>query len=236
MNTIMIVEDDIKIAELLRMHVEKYGYKAVVIEDFNNILYKFEMVKPDLVLLDINLPNFDGYYWCREIRAISTCPIIFLSARSGEMDQVMALENGGDDYITKPFYYEVVMSKIRSHLRRTYGEYAPKIKERVIEKHGLSLFPERMELRLENQTIELTKKETILFEMLLTKFPLVVKREAILEQLWDDSAYVDENTLSVNISRARKKLKDLGIEKALETVRGAGYRLHNTWKKDEHQS
>ncbi|EOP91559.1 two-component system response regulator yxdJ [Bacillus cereus HuB4-4] len=234
MNTIMIVEDDKKIAELLRMHVEKYGYKAVVIEDFNNVLYKFEMVKPDLVLLDINLPNFDGYYWCREIRAISTCPIIFLSARSGEMDQVMALENGGDDYITKPFYYEVVMSKIRSHLRRTYGEYAPKIKERVIEKCGLYLFPERMEMRLENQTIELTKKEATLFEMLLTKFPLVVKREAILEQLWDESAYVDENTLSVNISRARKKLKDLGIEKALETVRGAGYRLHNTWQKDEY--
>ncbi|HDR6317911.1 TPA: response regulator transcription factor [Bacillus thuringiensis] len=236
MNTIMIVEDDMKIAKLLRMHVEKYGYKAVVLEDFNNVLYKFEMVKPDLVLLDINLPNFDGYYWCREIRAISTCPIIFLSARSGEMDQVMALENGGDDYITKPFYYEVVMSKIRSHLRRTYGEYAPQIKERVIEKNGLYLFPERMELRLENQTVELTKKEAILFEMLLTKFPLVVKREAILEQLWDDSAYVDENTLSVNISRARKKLKDLGIEKALETVRGTGYRLHNTWQKDEHQS
>ncbi|MCU5408941.1 response regulator transcription factor [Bacillus cereus] len=234
MNTIMIVEDDKKIAELLRMHVEKYGYKAVVIEDFNNVLYKFEMVKPDLVLLDINLPNFDGYYWCREIRAISTCPIIFLSARSGEMDQVMALENGGDDYITKPFYYEVVMSKIRSHLRRTYGEYAPKIKERVIEKYGLYLFPERMEMRFENQTIELTKKETILFEMLLIKFPLIVKREAILEQLWDESAYVDENTLSVNISRARKKLKDLGIEKSLETVRGAGYRLHNTWQKDEH--
>lgn len=234
MNTIMIVEDDKKIAELLRMHVEKYGYKSVVIEDFNNVLYKFEMVKPDLVLLDINLPNFDGYYWCREIRAISTCPIIFLSARSGEMDQVMALENGGDDYITKPFYYEVVMSKIRSHLRRTYGEYAPKIKERVIEKYGLYLFPERMEMRLENQTIELTKKEAILFEMLLIKSPLVVKREAILEQLWDESAYVDENTLSVNISRARKKLKDLGIEKALETVRGAGYRLYNTWQKDEH--
>ncbi|WP_336771219.1 response regulator transcription factor [Bacillus bombysepticus] len=234
MNTIMIVEDDKKIAELLRMHVEKYGYKAVVIEDFNNVLYKFKMVKPDLVLLDINLPNFDGYYWCREIRAISTCPIIFLSARSGEMDQVMALENGGDDYITKPFYYEVVMSKIRSHLRRMYGEYAPKIKERVIEKYGLYLFPERMEMRLENQTIELTKKEAILFEMLLVKIPLVVKREAILEQLWDESAYVDENTLSVNISRARKKLKDLGIEKALETVRGTGYRLHNTWQKDEH--
>ncbi|PFA86231.1 response regulator transcription factor [Bacillus cereus] len=236
MNTIMIVEDDKKIADLLRMHVDKYGYKAVVIEDFNNVLYKFEMIKPDLVLLDINLPNFDGYYWCIKIRAISTCPIIFLSARNGEMDQVMALENGGDDYITKPFYYEVVMSKIRSHLRRTYGEYAPKIKERVIEKYGLYLFPERMELRLNNQKIELTKKEAILFEMLLTRFPLVVKREAILEQLWDDSAYVDENTLSVNISRARKKLKDLGVVKAIETVRGTGYRLHNTWQKDERQS
>ncbi|WP_033716142.1 response regulator, partial [Bacillus mycoides] len=98
MNTIMIVEDDIKIAELLGTHIEKYGYQSVMIEDFENVLDTFQKIKPDLVLLDVNLPNFDGYYWCRQIRAISTCPIVFLSARSGEMDQVMALENGGDDY------------------------------------------------------------------------------------------------------------------------------------------
>ncbi|QOS99337.1 response regulator transcription factor [Brevibacterium sp. JNUCC-42] len=231
MNTIMIVEDDIKIAELLGTHIKKYGYQSVIIKDFENILDTFQTIKPDVVLLDVNLPNFDGYYWCRQIRAISTCPIIFLSARSGEMDQVMALENGGDDYITKPFYYEVVMSKIRSQLRRAYGEYAPKVKERIVEQYGLYLFPERMELQLKDKTVLLTKKETVLLEMLLTKSPLLVKREVILEQLWDNYASVDDNTLSVNIGRVRKKLQDLGIENALETVRGAGYRLHATWKK-----
>ncbi|MBK5480377.1 response regulator transcription factor [Peribacillus sp. TH16] len=235
MNTIMIVEDDIKIAELLRIHIKKYGYQSVIIEDFENILDTFQKIKPDLVLLDINLPNFDGYYWCRQIRAISTCPIIFLSARSGEMDQVMALENGGDDYITKPFYYEVVMSKIRSQLRRAYGEYAPKVTERVVEKSGLTLFPERMELRLEEKVVTLTKKETLLLEMLLIKSPILVKREAILEELWDVHTYVDENTLSVNIGRVRKKLQYLGVGDVLETVRGAGYRLNTTWTKGDNQ-
>lgn len=231
MNTIMIVEDDMKIAELLGTHIKKYGYQSVIIEDFENILEIFQEIKPNLVLLDVNLPNFDGYYWCRQIRAISTCPIIFLSARSGEMDQVMALENGGDDYITKPFYYEVVMSKIRSQLRRAYGEYAPKVKERIVKHSGLFLFPERMELQLNDKTILLTRKETTLLEILITKSPLLVKREVILEQLWD-SSYIDENTLSVNIGRIRRKLQDLGIENALETVRGAGYRLHATWEKE----
>ncbi|PFO94320.1 response regulator, partial [Bacillus cereus] len=104
-------------------------------------------IQPDLVLLDINLPSFDGFYWCRQIRTVSTCPIIFISARSGEMEQVMALENGADDYITKPFHYEVVMAKVRSHLRRIYGEYAPKPEERIVQQSGLKLYPERMELK-----------------------------------------------------------------------------------------
>lgn len=228
----MIVEDDIKMAELLASHIKRYGYESIVIEEFDNILDDFNKTKPDLVLLDVNLPSFNGYYWCRQIRTVSTCPIIFISARNGEMDQVMALENGADDYITKPFYYEVVMSKIRSQLRRVYGEYAPKLNERVVERSGLTLFPERMELSFGEKIVNLTKKETVLLEMLLTKSPLLVKREALFEQLWDTHAYVDENTLSVYIGRVRKKIQSLGINDGIETIRGAGYRLVITWKKD----
>jgi len=227
---IMIVEDDPKIAELLYSYIGKYGYQAIVIVDFQRVLDIFSQEKPDLVLLDINLPSFDGYYWCRQIRAISTCPILFISAREGTMDQVMALENGGDDYIPKPFHYEVVMAKIRSQLRRAYGDYAPKIEERMIEQQGLTLFPERLVLQLRNQEIDVTRNEAILLEMLMKNYPRVVSREVLLNKLWDSESYVDDNTLSVNTTRVRKKLQALGIQGAIETIRSVGYRLHITWE------
>lgn len=233
MNKIMIVEDDAKIAELLHSHIKKYGYETTITKDFNRVLDLFHKIMPDLVLLDVNLPSFDGYYWCRQIRSISTCPIIFISARAGEMDQVMALENGADDYITKPFYYDVVMAKIRSHLRRAYGAYAPKMEERIVEQAGLTLYPERMELKLGEQITALTKKEAVLLETLLKRFPRVVSRETLLEKLWDDQSYVDDNTLNVNITRVRKKLQELGIHDAIETVRGAGYRFNVTYYNGE---
>ncbi|PGW47446.1 response regulator transcription factor [Bacillus thuringiensis] len=233
MYKIMIVEDDKKISELLQSHINKYGYEAVITEDFEHVLGQFEDIQADLVLLDINLPSFDGFYWCRQIRAVSMCPIIFISARSGEMEQVMALENGADDYITKPFHYEVVMAKVRSHLRRIYGEYAPKPEERVVQQSGLILYPERMALKLNNTICALTKRETVLMDALIRRSPNIVSREKILEKLWDDYTYVDDNTLSVNITRVRKKLESIGIKNALETVRGAGYRLKITWNHDE---
>lgn len=229
MYTIMIVEDDEKIAQLLQSHIEKYGDEAVIISDFGRVLEGFQLLKPHVVLMDINLPSFDGYYWCRQIRTVSTCPIIFISARSGEMEQVRAIENGADDYLTKPFHYEVVMAKIRSQLRRVYGDYAAAVGERLIERSGLTLYPERMELSLGGKTVALTKKETILVETLLVKCQRLVSRETILEKLWDDYTYVDDNALSVNITRVRKKLAELGIEDALETVRGTGYRLNDSW-------
>lgn len=233
MAKILIIEDDPKIAQLLQNHLEKYGFEAAITEQFDKILDFFKEIQPDLVLLDINLPSFDGFYWCRQIRQISTCPILFISARSGEMDQVMALENGGDDFITKPFHYEIVMAKIRSSLRRAYGEYAPKVKERIVELDGLVLYVERMEVTKDGQTVPLTKKEAVLLEMLMKRSPRIASREAILEKLWDDQSFVDENTLNVNVTRVRKKLQELGIVEAIETVRGAGYRLIPNW---EHSS
>ncbi|SEG24956.1 response regulator transcription factor [Paenibacillus sp. UNC499MF] len=228
MNKIMIVEDDPKIAELLKSHIQKYGDEAIVADDFQSVMELFQDQMPQVVLLDVNLPSYDGYYWCRQIRTVSTCPIIFISARSGEMDQVLALESGADDYITKPFHYEIVMAKIRSQIRRVYGDYATK--ERIVERDGLLLYPERMELRLKERSALLTRKESLLMETLMHHSPRIASREAILDKLWDDYSYVDDNALSVNVTRLRKKLAELGIDDAIETLRGVGYRLHLTWK------
>ncbi|RDW15800.1 DNA-binding response regulator [Oceanobacillus arenosus] len=233
MNKIMIVEDDPKIADHLRNHIQKYEFEVMKVMVFDHVMEDFHQYSPDLVLLDINLPSFDGYYWCRQIRKESICPVIFISARIGEMDQVMAIENGGDDFITKPFHPEIVMAKIRSQLRRAYGEYAAKVEERVLERDGLRFFPERLELTFAEKAASLSKKEADIIESLLDRYPRVAGREDLLEKLWDDLAYVDENTLNVNITRVRKKFQLIGIEDAVETVRGAGYRLHVSWTKED---
>jgi two-component system, OmpR family, response regulator YxdJ len=225
MYRILICEDDPKLAALLREHMDKYGYESAQVEDFDRVMEVFRSYDPHLVLLDVNLPKYDGFYWCRQIRTASTCPILFISARAGEMDQVLALEYGADDYMTKPFHSEVVLAKIKSQLRRVYGEYAGGMEERVIEQSGLSLYPERLELRWSGRSVTVSKKESELIEVLMKRYPLVASRETLLEKLWDEHAFVDENTLNVNINRARKKLQELGIEDGIETVRGAGYRL-----------
>lgn len=229
MQKIYIVEDDKKIAEHLYKNIEKYEYEVYVADDFSNILTEFEHIQPHLVLLDINLPSYDGFYWCRQIRKVSTCPVIFISARTGEMDQVMALENGGDDFITKPFSPEIVLAKIRSQLRRAYGEYSTINKERVIDQSGLKLYPERLELHFRDKAVQVTKNEASILEMIMVRYPRVAGRDDLLEKIWDDQTFVDENTLNVNITRVRKKLSELGINDCIETVRGVGYKLHVTW-------
>ncbi len=222
---IFIVEDDVKIASLLAETLRKYQYEVETIQEFDHLIEEFTAFNPHMVLLDINLPAYDGYYWCRQLRQHTTCPIIFISARSGEMDQIFALENGGDDFITKPFNYEIVLAKIRSHLRRTYGEYAARQEERTIKQGQLILHLERMELHKNDLEIPLQKKECIILELLMGHAPKVVTREQLLEELWDDQAFVDENTLNVNMTRVRKKLADYHIASTIETVRGAGYRF-----------
>jgi len=226
MKKIMVVEDDPKISAYLQSYIAKYNYEVVEVRDFEHIIDLFQDEAPDLVLLDINLPYYDGFYWCRQIRQHSICPVIFISARTGEMDQVMALENGGDDYITKPFHPDVVMAKIRSQLRRAYGEYAGHQQERILQLEKVRLFPERHELYAGENMVSLTKNETYIIELLMDRYPKVAGREDILAKLWDDQMYVDENTLNVNMTRVRKKFLELDIKDAIETVRGAGYRLN----------
>lgn len=226
---IYIVEDDISISTLLKDYIEKYGFEVMVEENFDNIITTFVDFKPNLVLLDVNLPKFDGFYWCRCIRQQSNIPIIFVSARDSNLDQIRALESGADDYITKPFYYDVVMAKIKSQIRRVYGEYSPKIDERILELDGLKFYPERLEIELEDKTLVITKKEGILLECLIKKYPKVVSRDYLLEKIWDDIEFVEENTLNVNVSRIRKRFEELGINDAVQTVRGVGYKLNKNW-------
>ncbi len=226
---IYIVEDDLSISNILKEYIVKYGFEAKTAENFGNIIRDFEEYKPDLVLLDVNLPKFDGFYWCRKIRQQSKVPIIFISARDSGMDQVMALDSGADDYITKPFYYEVVIAKIKSHIRRAFGDYAPSIQEKIVEVDNLKFYPERWEVEFNDKKVILTKREGILLEYLMKKYPKVVSRDFLLEKIWDDIEFVEENTLSVNISRIRKRLQLLGIDNGIETIRGAGYKLNKTW-------
>lgn len=229
MHTILIVEDDAKLTEMLRTHIEKYEYQTAHVTDFSRVLDTFNKVTPSLVLMDVNLPSYDGFYWCRQIRSVSNCPLIFISARESQMDQVMALENGADDYITKPFYYEVVMAKIRSHLRRAYGAYSSAQEERCVRLSGLVLYPERFQVELSDRKVELTHKESLLLELLIQREGRVVSRDRLLERMWEDQHFIDDNTLNVYITRIRKKLRELGIEEAVETVRGAGYMLKKVW-------
>ena len=221
----MLVDDNPTNLQVLYQTLEGVGCKLLIAKSGEIALSIARKTLPDLILLDINLPSYDGYYWCRQLRQQTTCPILFISARSGEMDQVFALENGGDDFITKPFHYEIVLAKIRSHLRRAYGEYAPKQEERTVRTGRLVLYMERLELHCRETEIPLQKKESTILELLMAAYPKVVTREQLLEELWDDQAFVDENTLNVNMARVRKKLIDYGIQSFVETVRGAGYRL-----------
>lgn len=222
---IMLVEDDKKIAWLVSEHLQKYGYDVVVPANLKDVMAFFEKEIPDLVLMDVNLPFYDGFYWTKKIRQLSKCPIIFLSARESSMDQVVALDYGADDYITKPFSYDLLLAKVRSHIRRVYGEYAGGNEERVYEQNGLRYYPERLEIHY-GETVEfVTKKEGELVELLLVTYPEVVSREAILEKLWDTLDFVDDNTLSVNITRLRKKFQDVGLPDSILTVRGKGYKL-----------
>ena len=227
---ILIIEDDVDIGTLLKEYLDKYNLDARIVKDFDNVMTDFEEYEPNIVLLDINLPKFDGFYWCKKIRQKSNIPIIFISARDSGMDQIMALESGADDYITKPFDVGVVIAKIKSCIRRAFGDYASKAKEEIVEVSLLKFYPERLEIEFKGKSLVLTKREGILLEYLMKKYPKVVNRDFLLEKIWDDIDFVEENTLSVNISRIRKRLQSLGIENGIETIRGVGYRLNKTWE------
>ncbi len=231
MYKIMVIEDDKKLQELIKGHLEKYGYETCSVEDFSQIKKEFINHNPHLVLMDINLPYYDGFYWCRDIRTVSKVPIIFISARGSDMDQVMAIENGGDDYITKPFSYDLLIVKIKGVIRRVYGEYSENSHSEVYEVDGLYLYIHQNIIEYNDKKTELSTKEFLLLYSLLKNVNQIVSREELLEILWNDIDFVDDNTLSVNITRLRKRLEDIGIEDAIETKRGQGYKVVNNWSR-----
>jgi len=209
----------------------RYGFTPLTVGDFSRVKDEFVKLGPDLVILDINLPYYDGFFWCRQIRTVSQVPVIFLSARTGDTDQVFAMENGGDDYVTKPFSVEVLIAKIRSVLRRVYGEYAGSMSRERGHAGGplsvgrLSLDEARDEVMCDERRVGLTRTEFRLLSLLARNAGRIVPRETLLEELWDDVTFVDDNTLTVNVSRVRRKLAEVGFAGAIVTRRGHGYLL-----------
>lgn len=220
---ICMIEDDSDLAGLVKEYLERYDFEVSICEDFKNIDKFVDGHGPDLILLDINIPYFDGFYWCNEIRKITRVPIIFTSARTEDYDQVRAIMSGGDDYITKPFSYDLLLAKVNSQLRRAYGEYANK--ETGSTCGDCSFNKLRFTLKCKNKQIDLPKNEVILIGILFDSYPNVVSREKILSEIWDSEMFVEENTLNVTISRVRKKLKELESDLKVITVRGMGYKV-----------
>ncbi|CUO51957.1 response regulator transcription factor [Clostridium paraputrificum] len=220
MQKIIIVEDTEKIRNELKEFLSKYGYDVKVPEDFKNIInYIFEE-NPDLILLDINLPVFDGYYICREIRSKSDVPIIIVTSRDSEMDELMSMNLGADDFITKPYNTQILLARISSILRRVNNSSS-----QLLTHNGLNLNLSSGSISYNNNISELTKNELKILNYLILNKEKIVSRDELMEYLWSSEAYVDDNTLSVNVTRLRKKLEEIGLKNVIETRRGLGYIL-----------
>lgn len=219
MKRILIIEDTDTIREELTKPLTRYGYEVLAPTDFENILDYVKENNSDLILLDINLPYFDGYHICREIRKDSNVPIIIVTSRDSDMDEIMSMNLGADDFITKPYNTQVLLARIASLLRRTYS-----LSEQEVLTYG------DLKLNLSNGTVscrgkeeELTKNELKILSHLLKNKGNVVSREDLMDYMWNSDIFVDDNTLSVNVTRLRKKLEEVGVKGAIETRRGLGY-------------
>ena len=220
MYKILIVEDDTTIANGLKNHLEKWGYEVECITDFKNIMDSFTKNEPQLVLLDIVLPFFNGFHWCQEIRKISKVPIIFLSSANDNMNIVMAMNMGGDEFIEKPFDLNVVTAKVQAVLRRTY-EFRGTAD--VMEWNGAILNLADATVLYQDQKLELSKNEFKILQILLENTGKIVSRESIMTRLWDSNEFIDDNTLTVNVARLRKKMEQIGLGGKIITKKGIGY-------------
>ena len=219
---IIIVEDDKEIREELKILLENSGHKVKLIEDFDNVADKIIKENAHLVLLDINLPNKSGYEICSKVRVVSKIPIIFVTSRNNSMDELKGIMLGGDDYIEKPYNVPILLARIQNILNRTYQNEQ---KESKIEYKGIILDILKSTIKYQNKEIELTKTEVKTLYYLLKNKDIIVPRADIINYLWDNEVYADDNSLSVIITRIREKLKELGIENFIETKRGQGYKL-----------
>lgn len=218
---IMVVEDDVSLKNIIAKCLTKWRHDVHQIENLENIIEEFKNYNPELVLLDINLPFYDGFHWCNEIRKISKVPIIFISSRNSNMDVIMGVNLGADDYIQKPFSVDVLVAKVNALLRRTYN-FVDNNSNQIIH-NGVTLDLSTATINYEDNTIELTKNEIKILHELMKYKGQIVSRNKLMKKLWDNDWFVDDNTLTVNVNRIRSKLNEIGLEDFIETKRGLGY-------------
>lgn len=217
---IMIIEDDFTIAKTLKDHLLKWNYTVNYVTDFKNIIEQFNEFEPHIVLLDIMLPYFNGFYWCGEIRKISKAPVMFISSANDNLNIVMAMNMGGDDFIVKPFDLNVLTAKIGALLRRAYSMQG---QVNAIEHKGVVLNLNDTTLTYDKQRIELTKNDYKILLLLMENKGRIVSRDEIMQHLWESDQFIDDNTLTVNITRLRKKLTEIGLDNFIKTKKGIGY-------------
>lgn len=220
MYRIYIIEDDSIIAGKIKEHMTNWGFEARCASDFRNIMGEFAEYDPHMVLLDISLPFFNGYHWCEEIRRVSKVPVIFLSSASDNMNIIMAMSMGGDDFIAKPFDMNVLVAKVQAILRRTYDFGG---QTQLIEHRGALLNMSDASLLYNGKPVELTRNDYKILLTLMENRGSIVSRETLMEKLWETDCFVDENTLTVNIARLRKKLDSAGLTGFITTKKGIGY-------------
>lgn len=221
MAKIIIIEDDEVIREELQNFLIKYGYEVKAPTDLNSIINYVEKENANLILLDINLPMYDGYYICREIRKTSDVPIIIVTSRDSEVDELMSINLGADDFITKPYNTEILLARITNIFKRTYGNV--KTNNSILNYRDFDLNLSNVTIIYKDQSLELTKNEVKIISCLINNKGNIVKRDSLMEYLWKSDYFVDDSTLNVNINRLRKKLEEIGIENPIETRRGLGY-------------
>lgn len=222
MYKIFLVEDDETIAKMVKNHLEKWDYEVRIAQKFDRIMAEFADYEPQLVLMDIGLPFYNGYHWCTQIRKVSNVPVVFLSSAADNMNIVMAVTMGADDFIAKPFDMQVLTVKIQAILRRSY-DFAGN--SSVLEHKGAMLNIFEAELSYEGESLELTKNELKILQTLFENKASIVTRDTLMTKLWESDTYVDENTLSVNVNRLRKKLASIGLSDFIITKKGIGYKL-----------
>ncbi len=220
MYRVLIIEDDRGISEAIKNQLGSWGVEAVAVNDFREVMAQFAAASPHLVLIDVALPFYNGYHWCSEIRRVSSVPIIFISSASDNMNIIMAMNMGADDFISKPFDSSVLTAKVRALLRRTYDFGA---NTTMIEHRGVILNTSDCTLYYNGERIELSKNEYRILSTLMESKGRVVSRERLMERLWETDSFVDDNTLTVNVNRLRRKLADSGIGDLIATKVGVGY-------------
>ncbi|MGG3799739.1 response regulator transcription factor [Metabacillus fastidiosus] len=223
MFSILIVEDEKKISDIVAGELRKWGYEIHTVEDFQNVEQEFLAIQPNLVILDINLPYYNGFYWCERIRKHSNIPIIFLSSRTGNMDMMMALNMGGDDFIQKPFSMEMLITRVHAILRRTYTYDNTNMD--VMKHRDMTLHLKKAVVYVKEEEVELTKNEFKILCVLFEHKNKIVGRDEIIRALWEDESFIDDNTLTVNVNRLRRKLSEYDVDDYIQTKKGQGYIL-----------